>query len=297
MSHNPSNKDLVILLAGSTGYIGEALKTELLDRNITVICPIRKSENGLRNQSYSRRLKIEMVDICSSSDVKKLARKYKVIDIIISCIGSRNGSKKEATEVEYNANKNLLELGKNCNVKQFILLSAICVQKPKLAFQKAKLEFEYLLMSSDIKWTIIRPTAFFKSLSGQIDRVKQGKSFIVFDGGKNTSCKPISARDLSMFIIQNINNKKSYNKILIIGGPGPAVSQFDQGQILFKLTNKKPKIRSLPSLLFRLMDLLCIPLSLISYRVSDFRESLRIGLYYATESMLKWDAKNKKYIS
>ena len=52
--------------------------------------------------------------------------------------------------------------------KHFVLLSAICVQKPLLAFQAAKLKFEEALQAAgDISYSIVRPTAFFKSLAAQ----------------------------------------------------------------------------------------------------------------------------------
>lgn len=41
-------------------------------------------------------------------------------------------------------------------------------QKPLLAFQRAKLAFEEKLQQAgDITYSIVRPTAFFKSLAGQ----------------------------------------------------------------------------------------------------------------------------------
>jgi divinyl chlorophyllide a 8-vinyl-reductase len=50
-----------------------------------------------------------------------------------------------------------------------VLLSAICVQKPLLEFQRAKLAFEAKLQEAgDITYSIVRPTAFFKSLAGQV---------------------------------------------------------------------------------------------------------------------------------
>lgn len=54
-----------------------------------------------------------------------------------------------------------------------MLLSAICVQKPLLEFQKAKLELEAELVKaaaareSPVSYSIVRPTAFFKSLAGE----------------------------------------------------------------------------------------------------------------------------------
>ncbi len=53
----------------------------------------------------------------------------------------------------------------------------MCVQKPLLAFQHAKLAFENVLVESGLTYSIVRPTAFFKSLSGQIDRLKRGSPF------------------------------------------------------------------------------------------------------------------------
>ena len=57
------------------------------------------------------------------------------------------------------------------------MLSAICVQKPKLAFQHAKLKFEDTLQTSGLNYAIVRPTAYFKSLTGQVKRVKQNRPF------------------------------------------------------------------------------------------------------------------------
>ncbi len=49
-------------------------------------------------------------------------------------------------------------------------------------------------------YTIVRPTAFFKSLSGQVARVKGGKPYLVFGDGTLTACKPISDDDLAAYL-------------------------------------------------------------------------------------------------
>jgi divinyl chlorophyllide a 8-vinyl-reductase len=46
----------------------------------------------------------------------------------------------------------------------------------------------------------VRPTAFFKSLAGQIELVKQGKPYVMFGDGNLASCKPISEQDLAKFM-------------------------------------------------------------------------------------------------
>ncbi len=64
---------------------------------------------------------------------------------------------------------NVLETARQKGASHFVLLSAICVQKPLLEFQHAKLKFETALQAAgDITYSIVRPTAFFKSLAGQV---------------------------------------------------------------------------------------------------------------------------------
>lgn len=95
----------------------------------------------------------------------------------------------------------VLAAAKRAGADHFVLLSAICVQRPKLAFQRAKLAFEAELMASGIDYTVVRATAFFKSLAGQVSRVQQGKPFLLFGDGRQTACKPIGEQDLARFLV------------------------------------------------------------------------------------------------
>jgi divinyl chlorophyllide a 8-vinyl-reductase len=102
--------------------------------------------------------------------------------------------------VEYTANANLLAAAGQTGAQHVSLLSASCVQKPRLQFQHAKARFEALLQDSGLGYSIVRPTAFFKSLCGQLGRVRAGKPFLVFGNGELTACKPISENDLARFM-------------------------------------------------------------------------------------------------
>ena len=65
----------------------------------------------------------------------------------------------------------------------FVLLSAICVQKPLLEFQKAKLALEAKLREGeDVSYSIVRPTAFFKSLGAQVESCRKGAPYVMFEG-------------------------------------------------------------------------------------------------------------------
>ena len=278
-----------VLLLGYTGYIGTTLANVLLEKNIQIVCPVR-NERALKKK--------ENIVFVNMSQIESFIETSKVKPTtVISCIASRQGGITDSWDVEYTLNKFFLNLCKRVGINRFILLSAICVQKPTLEFQKAKLAFETLLKNSTLEYEIIRPTAFFKSLSGQIDRVKKGKSFIVFGNGELTTCKPISARDLSEFIIGFVLRKRAENKIHLVGGPGPPISPKNQAELLFKLSKNEKKITRISPSLFLVIIYVLMPLSKISKKIQDFREFLKIAYYYATESMLFWDEKNHAYSS
>lgn len=278
-----------VLLLGYTGYIGATLAKVLLEKNIQVVCPVRNKKPHKKKENI---VFVEMSQIESFLKTSKVKP-----TTVISCIASRKGGVTDSWDVEYTLNKFFLNLCKRVGINRFILLSAICVQKPTLEFQKAKLAFENQLKHSTLEYEIIRPTAFFKSLSGQIDRVKKGKSFLVFGNGELTTCKPISARDLSEFIIGFVLRKRAENKIHLVGGPGPPISPKNQAELLFKLSKNEKKITHISPNLFLVIIYVLMPLSKISKKIQDFREFLKIAYYYATESMLFWDEKNHAYSS
>ena len=82
-----------IIVAGVTGYIGEALVKELSKNNYRVICPSR-NKSPIRFDNSN--LIFEKVNLCDESFIDKLVKKHGSADVIISCIGSRTGRKKEA---------------------------------------------------------------------------------------------------------------------------------------------------------------------------------------------------------
>ena len=108
-------------------------------------------------------------------------------DVLVSCLASRTGVPRDAWAVDHQAHVDALRAAREAGVGHMVLLSAICVQKPRLAFQRAKLAFEKVLVESGVAYSIVRPTAFFKSLSGQVERVRAGKPYLVFGDGRLTA--------------------------------------------------------------------------------------------------------------
>lgn len=280
---------MTVLLSGATGTIGRAVAAELVAGGHEVLCPLRPGST-LR-QPGATPVECHLTEPGSLTAALHGRR----IDAVISCMATRSGAPADAWAVEYHAQANLLAEGTRAGARHFILLSAICVQKPALAFQHAKLAFERELVQAGLDWTIVRPTAFFKSLSGQVARVQAGKPFLVFGDGRQTACKPISDRDLARYITGCLSDPDRRNRILPIGGPGPAITPLDQATRLHELLGREPRIRHVP---LAMMDILVGAFGLLGHasrRMRDKAEFARTGRYYATESMLLWDAARGRY--
>ncbi|MEL7297843.1 MAG: NAD(P)H-binding protein [Pseudomonadota bacterium] len=284
-----TNKPLRVLLAGASGYIGRRVAETLVERGHHVIAVTRTPSDA--GQELVDSVVADVTDADSLSD----ALRNTSANSVISCLASRTGVSDDSWLVDHQANRNLLATCRDLGAEHFVLLSAICVQKPRLAFQHAKLAFENELKNSSISYSIVRPTAFFKSLSGQVQRVLQDKPFLVFGDGSLTACKPISAEDMAGYLCDCLSDTDKRNRVLPIGGPGPALTAREQGQLLFDAVGKPARFRSVSPGLFKALQWILAAPAWVSRAAATRRELLRIGHYYATESMLVWDPVSGHY--
>lgn len=290
-----------VALLGASGTIGRATARALTQRGHQVVCflrPRQAMQPGLVDASLQAYLKDAEIRWCDPIDAKSLRCEgfsNDPFDAVISCIASRTGIAQDAWRVDYQANLHALQIAKELGVKHFVMLSAICVQKPLLAFQHAKLAFENALIASGLTYSIVRPTAFFKSLSGQLQRVKEGKPYLIFGDGKQTACKPISDHDVADYLAGCLEIENRHNRILPIGGPGPAITPYEQGEYLFQLLGKPSRFTSVPLGLLRGIALVLGALGKLIPPLAEKAELARIGHYYASESMLVWDAHAQRY--
>ncbi|MEM1384088.1 MAG: NAD(P)H-binding protein [Pseudomonadota bacterium] len=283
-----------VMVLGATGTIGRATTAALLRSGHDVTCFLRRpAEDKVPRVPEGATLRFG--DVTSKASLREDGFCGERFEALVSCLASRTGSPEDAWAIDHKATVTALEIAKASGVGQVVLLSAICVQAPKLAFQHAKLAAERAVIESGLIYSIVRPTAFFKSLSGQIDRVKRGKPFLVFGDGALTSCKPISDRDLGGYLAGCIADPSRHNRILPIGGPGPAITPMQQAEHLFGLLGRQPKVKRVP---VALLDAIIWGLTTLGRVVPSLAakaELARIGKFYATESMLVLDPATGRY--
>lgn len=308
--------DINVLIVGSTGYIGKFVVKEMVRRGFNVVA-VAREKSGIGGKSgkddVSSQLQgahicfADVTDLSSLNDAVHAARGRisGPFHVVISCLASRTGGVKDSWKIDYEATMNSLTVGRKVGASHFVLLSAICVQKPLLEFQKAKLKFEAELQklwetegsgeNGSFTYSIVRPTAFFKSLGGQVETVKSGQPYVMFGDGALCACKPISEADLASFIADCVTSPGNVNKILPIGGPGEALTPRQQGEMLFRVLGKEPRFLQVP---IQIMD---FAIGFLDFLVKLFpsledpAEFGKIGRYYAAESMLVYDPVTGKY--
>ncbi|WP_294347267.1 NAD(P)-dependent oxidoreductase [Prosthecochloris sp.] len=290
-----------VFVVGATGYIGKFVVRELVARGYQVVSFARQ-RSGVGASTTAERTREELEgsevrfgDVAELGSLMKNGIRKEHFDVVVSCLTSRTGGVKDSWNIDYQATRNALDAGLAAGAKQFLLLSAICVQKPLLEFQRAKLKFEKELIESGMTYSIVRPTAFFKSIAGQVESVKNGKPFTMFGNGELTSCKPISESDLARFMVDCLEDPSKQNKVLPIGGPGDAISVKEQGEMLFELLGKEPKFKRVPIQMFDIVIPVMSFLAKIFPKLEDKAEFARIGKYYCSESMLVLNPETGEY--
>lgn len=287
------------VIAGATGYIGKSVVRESVRQGYKTIALVRdasklNSPEGKKSiQGFFDDAQVVECDVTDDMQVKavmkEIAQSNGRIDAVVSCLASRSGVKKDAYSIDYQATLNCLEAGRAAKAGHFVLLSAFCVKNPWLQFQQAKLKFEAALQEqSDMSWSIVRPTAFFKSVSGQLEVCQSGAPFVMFGNGEVTRCNPIAESDLATYLMDCINEKSRHNKIINLGGPDEPLTMKRQGEMLFQALKMEPKYFYAPLWLF---DAIINTLQFFadvtgSEQLEDAAETGRIGKYYAVEDML-----------
>ena len=186
----------------------------------------------------------------------------------------------------------------------YVLLSAFCCGKPELQFQFAKLQLEAeirAMSSPRLSHSIVRPTAYFKSLDGQIEAARKGGPILYFGSGQ-TAANAISEEDLAEFLVESAVNAAEIgmlNSTRNIGGPdNPPITKLQQIDLIYDALDIPPMKRrtiSIPLSVFQVLISSFKALSSLlrllgqkelSTKAEDAVEIIRIVKYYATEPMV-----------
>jgi uncharacterized protein YbjT (DUF2867 family) len=221
------------------------------------------------------------------------------IDVIISTIGiTRQKDGLTYMDVDYQGNKNLLELAIAENVSKFVFVSVLNAHKMgHLKGIEAKLLFEEQLKQSGLDYVIMRPTGFFSDMLEFLNMAKKGR-VSVFGSGEN-KINPIHGADLAEACVKTIIES---TKEINIGGP--EIFTFNEiAELALQAQNKPIKISRLPLWMIKIiLPLLRIFTSSKTYGPLEFMMTVMtmdvVGEKYGShklESLYRENVNNTAY--
>lgn len=225
------------LVAGATGYLGGFVVKELKKHRYYVRALSRDSKRIEPLRAY-----IDEVIFGKATKPETIKGLCKDVDIVFSSLGiTRQKDGLTYMDVDYQANRNILDEALSENVKKFMYVSVLNADKMShLEIIKAKERFVQELKASSIEHIIVRPNGFFSDMSEFFKMARRGRIYLFGNGEYRAN--PIHGEDLAKACVEALTtNRKEIN----IGGP-EILTQNEIAWQAFEVLEKKPKITHIP---------------------------------------------------
>lgn len=234
-----------ILVAGSTGYLGRYVVQEFKRRGHWIRALARNPERLAETGPFLAPAVRDQIDDLFVGEVTQpetLPGLCDGIELVFSSVGiTRQRDKVTFHDVDYQGNRNILDLALAASVGKFIYVSVYGAEPVEhLAIIKAHEDFLRVLQGSGLPHTIIRPNGYFSDLSEYFQMAKSGRAYLVGDGENRLN--PIHGADLAQICADAITGGDAE-----VDAGGPVIySQNDIAELAFSILDKSPKITHIP---------------------------------------------------
>jgi uncharacterized protein YbjT (DUF2867 family) len=234
-----------VILFGATGNLGKEISKELVNRGYELTVVVRNEQKAKSLAHITTQYIV--ADVCNQSALINIFDKQ---DIVISALGKsvspNDKSKPTFKQVDYDANKNILDEAIKAGIKKFVYISAFHSEKYlHLDYFNVHHDFSELLMNAGIDYSIIKPPAIFSAFIDMIEMAKKGQLVNIGQGDKKTN--PIYEGDLAKVTVDSINTKNSTTEV----GGKIIYTRKQLNEIVQYEINKDKKLRTIPIWLFK----------------------------------------------
>jgi len=220
-----------VAVFGSTGFIGSYLIDALISRNYEPCVLTRPgSESRLH---HAKACTIISGDVDDRTAVRETIRKSDAVIYnvgILREIPSRNIT---FQKLHFDAAKRCMETAVECGTPRFILMSANGARPDGTPYQKTKYMAEQFLATTNLQWTVFRPSVVFGDPRGKMEFATQLRNQIVnpplpmplfheglipFRAGR-FKLSPVHVANVAEAFVRALDDASTIGKILPLGGP------------------------------------------------------------------------------
>jgi uncharacterized protein YbjT (DUF2867 family) len=240
------HKNKRVLVAGATGYLGKYVAMAFKQRGYWVRVLTRSEERLLQPGPFTApAISRDDVDDIFVGEVSKpdtLAGLMDGIDIVFSSIGiSRQRDGLSFEQVDYQCNRNLMDLCQDSSVRQFVYVSMQGAENiGQLEITRAHERVVNELKQSGMDYRIVRPCGYFSDMGVLLDMAKKGRVYLV--GAGNNKMSPIHGRDLAEVCVDCSEGEQ-----LEVEAGGPDImTQRQAAELAFAVAGKPVKLTVIP---------------------------------------------------
>lgn len=239
-----------ILVAGATGYLGCYVAEEFKRQGHFVRAVARSPEKLERLDPQPD--EIVKAEVTRSETLRSICDN---IDAVFSSVGiTRQKDGLTFRDVDYQGNKNLLDVALQAGVQKFIYVSVF--NGPNLThldIVKAHEDFVQELKFSGLNFAVVRPTGYFSDMGEFLNMARKGRVYLFGSGRKRMN--PIHGADLADCCVQALEGEQ---QDISVGGPD-VMSYRTIAQLAFQALGRPAKITSLPYWVIRTLIAMAKP--------------------------------------
>jgi uncharacterized protein YbjT (DUF2867 family) len=240
-----------VLIAGATGYLGKYAVKAFKERGYWVRVLSRSKEKLFEPGPFTApALAADDIDDIFIGEISKpetLAGVMEGIDLVYSSVGiSRQRDGLTFEQVDYQCNRNLIDLCRGSSVSRFVYVSMQGAEDiMHLAITRAHEKVVADLKQSGLEYRIVRPCGYFSDMGALYDMASKGRAFLVGEG--NNKMNPIHGRDLAEVCVDTAEG----DKLEVEAGGPDIMTQREAAALAFEVVGKPAKITVIPMWLAR----------------------------------------------
>ena len=297
-------KNKIILVLGSTGFIGRSVVKRLLADGNKLICPVRNPDKVKRNILSGDIGQIDIVpfDLNNPSNIEEFIKKS---DLVINLIGLLYEKTNFSFETAHFLLPKKISLLASKYSKPFLHLSSLgSTFNTKSNYLYSKKLGEEFIENNSSNYVIIRPSVVFGEEDNFINQFGRMAKFLPFlplyKEGK-TKFQPIYINDLTLMIFNIVNQFESYKNKNLQAVGSKIYSFRDILNHIFITLSKKPKFINIPSFFAiiqgKIMEKLPRPIFTYDQFVTLEHDSIATNIEISVSSIIKQDLADMKIVS
>jgi uncharacterized protein YbjT (DUF2867 family) len=240
-----------VLVAGATGYLGKFAVKAFKERGYSVRALTRSEERLAEPGPFTApaisKDDVDEIFVGELTRPETLSGLMDDVDLVFSSVGiSRQRDGLTFEQVDYQCNKNLIDLCQSSGVQRFVYVSMQGAENiMQLAITQAHEKVVAALKDSGMEYRIVRPCGYFSDMGVLLDMAKKGRAYMIGDGSNKMS--PIHGRDLAEVCVDAAEG----DELEVEAGGPDVMTQREAAELAFEVVGKPAKVTVIPMWLAR----------------------------------------------